>query len=98
MADDKVVSLWGNEIPENGAYPSVVKELEDWLERAKRGEFVSVAVVGVRPDMNVCNTLVLHSGPQDMALIGGLTRATYRILGSGQAVNMGYIGDGDAPP
>ena len=48
MAEGKVVSLWGNEIPEGGVYPSAVKVLEEWLARAMRGEFMAVAMVGDR--------------------------------------------------
>lgn len=97
MADGKVISLWGHEIPEGGVYPSVVEALEEWLARAKRGEFMSIAMVGVRPDMNVCNLLVSDSGPHDMLLIGGMTRATHRLLKSSQPRDMDDAGDGDAP-
>ena len=97
MAEGKVVSLWGNEIPEGGVYPSAVKVLEEWLARAMRGEFMAVAMVGVRPDMNVCNVMVSHSGPVDLLLIGGMARATHRPLEHSEPRDMDDAGDGDAP-
>jgi hypothetical protein len=41
---DKVVSLWGDPIYQGSPDPDVVRELERWLERARTGEVVGIAV------------------------------------------------------
>ena len=89
MSDNaKVVPLWGQDIPEGGAYPSVVDALEDWLARAKRGEFMAVALVGIRPNTNIAYRYVSHSGSQDVMLVGGMAASSHAILSNNAAQDM----------
>jgi|APGre2960657404_1045060.scaffolds.fasta_scaffold142782_2 hypothetical protein len=98
METAKIVPLWGQDIPEGGAYPSVVEALEDWLARARRGEFMAVAMTGVRPNTNIAYRYASNSGSQDVMLVGGLAAASHAILMNSSAKDMEpTVGPENAP-
>jgi hypothetical protein len=54
----------------------VVPILEDMLERARRGEIASVAVVFVEPDGSTGNAF--EGGPRPLTMLGAIARMTHR--------------------
>lgn len=72
----KVVSLNGAEIIRPGADPDVVRALEDWLERARSGEIVGVAVVGFYRD-NASGSQ--HAGLLSRSMVGQCFSLMQRI-------------------
>lgn len=69
MSDDKVVSLRGVSPAriEVEAIPAVVEELEEWLERAKAGKIIGVAIVAEWDDGK---TGARRAGVMSRALVG----------------------------
>jgi hypothetical protein len=47
---DNVVALPGFQVPENGAVPDVVQQLEEMLERARAGHIKGIAMATVHHD------------------------------------------------
>ena len=60
--------------------PWVVDLLEDWLEKARAGEFVAVCVVGVRPGGAFSTNFTDAQGGNRNHLLAGVTMMQARIL------------------
>ena len=64
-----------------------VAVLEDYLEMAKRGEIVAVAVCGVMPDGAV--THQASSTDHQITLLGGVSRLLHRMQMNADSVTSG---------
>lgn len=60
------------------ASAEAVSTLEEWLEKAKRGEITSVAIVGLAPTGET--TSICSKCPHIQALLGGLEILQWRIV------------------
>ena len=47
---ESIISLWGGPTGERNPSPALIEVLEKWLEKAKSGEVIGAAIIGVYQD------------------------------------------------